>query len=347
MSATNAARPVNGHRPSPFRTRRGRPTAERGAFFNEDCIEGARRLLRDDSIDLIVTDPPYGIDGDTLDRHYNRKEEHVLEGYVEVPRHEYAAFSNRWIAEAARILRPGGSLYVVSGYTNLYDILSALRATELREVNHIIWKYNFGVFTRRKYVSSHYHILFYEKPGERRTFNRLSRHGVTEKDANGGSLLYQDLEDVWSIKREYKPGRIKNKNELPTALLAKILQYSSDPGDLVCDLFLGSFSTAKIARGMNRAPIGFEINRRAFEHQVAEVEAIEPGHLLDDLPQGRDDVPRRRGASWTATELDRLAARYGQLRREGRTKGEATTLLGDEFERGRFSIANALKKRGL
>jgi site-specific DNA-methyltransferase (adenine-specific) len=37
--------------------------------------------------------------------------------------------------------------------------------------DHILWKYNFDVYTSRKYASSHYHILFYEKPGGRRTFN--------------------------------------------------------------------------------------------------------------------------------------------------------------------------------
>ena len=43
--------------------------------------------------------------------------------------------------------------YIISGYTNLPAILNALRQTSLQEMNHIIWKYNFGVYTRRKFVS--------------------------------------------------------------------------------------------------------------------------------------------------------------------------------------------------
>ena len=125
-------------------------TINGNTFYNGDCVAGAAEHIPDDAVDLIITDPPYGIDGDRLHRHYNRDEEFVVEGYVEVPADEYGEFSRAWIQQAERILRPGGSLYVVSGYTNLYHILAALRETELTEVNHIIWHYNFGVYTRRK-----------------------------------------------------------------------------------------------------------------------------------------------------------------------------------------------------
>ena len=62
-------------------------------FFNQDCIEGAREHLEDNSVDLIISDPPYRIQGDKLDKHYNRNESFVIDGYVEVPQEEYAEFS--------------------------------------------------------------------------------------------------------------------------------------------------------------------------------------------------------------------------------------------------------------
>ena len=133
-------------------------TIHGNTFYNGDCVSGAEEHIPDNSIDLIITDPPYGIQGDRLHRHYNRDEDFVVEGYVEVPAAGYGEFSLAWIRQAERILKPGGSLYIVSGYTNLYHILAALRETGLAEVNHIIWNYNFGVYTRRKYVSSHYQI---------------------------------------------------------------------------------------------------------------------------------------------------------------------------------------------
>ena len=39
-------------------------------FYNEDCITGAPKYIDDNSVDLIITDPPYGIKGDKLDKHY-------------------------------------------------------------------------------------------------------------------------------------------------------------------------------------------------------------------------------------------------------------------------------------
>ena len=131
--------------------------------YNQSCIEGMREHVADNSIDLIFTDPPYGIDGDELDVHYHRDESNVVPGYVDVPLSQYAQFSQDWIRECERVLRPGGSMYIVSGYTNLHHILNALHGTDLQEVNHLIAKYSFGVNATKKWVSSHYHILFWQK----------------------------------------------------------------------------------------------------------------------------------------------------------------------------------------
>jgi site-specific DNA-methyltransferase (adenine-specific) len=317
-------------------------------YYLGDCVEGAREHLADGSVDLMVTDPPYGIEGDRLDRHYNRDEAHVVEGYVEVPAEEYGAFSRAWVAEAARVLRPGGSIYIVSGYTNLYHILDALRATDLREVNHIVWRYAFGVHTRRKYVSSHYHVLYYERPGPgRRTFNANVRFGPGERDAGGGSLDYADREDVWTIDREYKPGRRKNRNELPTELLVKMMQYSSRPGDLVCDMFLGGFGTARVAVGLGRRFTGFEVSPTIFDAGVERMREVSRGDLLDTLRVPREGGHANQGQRWTEAETDRLLERYRGLRAEGATKARAMEVLGGEFGRGRFAITNVLKRNGL
>ena len=306
-----------------------------------------QNTFADNSVDLIITDPPYGINGDLLHRHYNRNEDFVVDGYVEIPRSEYADFSERWIQEAERVLRPGGSIYIISGYTNLIDLLNALKKTNLREINHIIWKYNFGVFTRRKYVSSHYHILFYEKPGGKRTFNLESRYGLHEKTIEGRSLNNADREDVWIMNREYKPGKMKNKNELPTTLLIKMIQYSSNEGEVVADFFCGGFSTAAVALGLNRRFVGFEISRQIFEAKIPGIKNLVPGYLLARLQNPSSGIPENAKKAWTDQDIRNLRERFFSLCAEGMSRKQVIERLQKDLGRGHWSIDKALKKNGL
>ncbi len=229
--------------------------------FNQSCIVGMQQHVKDNSIDLIFTDPPYGIKGAELDVHYHRDESNVVAGYIDVPLEEYAKFSVDWITECARVLRPGGSLYIVSGYSNLHHILNALHASGLEEVNHIIAQYSFGVSTKNKFVSSHYHVLFWTKPSKgksKRTFNSNWKF-TDQKDS------YNDRLSVQKMPRDYKPGQVKNKNQLSEDFIAKFILYSSNRGDTVLDCFGGGLTTGRTALRYGRKFIGFELNKNAYD----------------------------------------------------------------------------------
>jgi site-specific DNA-methyltransferase (adenine-specific) len=196
-----------------------------------------------EAIDLIVTDPPFAIDFKAKRLNYNRVGRNVLDGYVEVPADEYAEFTYNWMIEAYRVLASSGSLYVFSGWNRLQDILSCLDRVGFYTVNHIIWKYQFGVFTTRRFVTSHYHVLFVVKDPRSYTFNKIEHYP----------------EDVWVINREYWKGRRKTPTKLPPELVKKILLYSSNHGDLVFDPFLGSGTVAVVSRELGRHFLGFEL----------------------------------------------------------------------------------------
>jgi site-specific DNA-methyltransferase (adenine-specific) len=234
-----------------------------------------KEYVADNSVDLIFTDPPYGIKGDELDVHYHRDESNVVPGYVDVPNNEYAEFSLKWIGECERVLRPGGSIYIVSGYTNLHHILNALHSTQLQEINHIIAKYSFGVSTKNKFVSSHYHVLFWQKPDKgrkKRTFNSNWKY-TDQKDS------YHDRLSVQDMPRDYKPGQIKNKNQLSEEFITKFIMYSSNRGDTVLDCFSGGFTTGRTALRWGRKFVGFEINKNAYDVFLPSLESTE---VLDD-----------------------------------------------------------------
>lgn len=229
-----------------------------------DCRDGMR-LMADASVDLIVTDPPFAIEFKAKRSNYNRVGDRVLEGYAEVPLEQYADFTLEWMSEARRVLKDSGSMYVFSGWNNLREILNTIADLGLVTVNHIIWKYQFGVATRRKFVTSHYHCLYVCKDDSRRRFYPESRYPARERTVDGRSVRYQDMEDVWTIPREYWNGDVKTPTKLPAALVEKILQYSSQEGDVVLDPFLGSGQVAVVAQRLGRRYVGFEVVPAYFQ----------------------------------------------------------------------------------
>jgi len=258
-------------------------------IYNMDCIEGMRALPAD-IVDLIVTDPPFAIGFKAKRSNYNRTGSRVLEGYNEITRSDYFAFTVEWMREAYRLLKRSGSMYVFSGWNNLKDILNALDAVGFITVNHLIWKYQFGVVTRRKYVTSHYHCLYVCKDERERKFFPYARYGKDEKDSDGRSLHYRDKEDVWYIKREYWTGSQKTPTKLPAEIIRKILSYSSEKGDVVLDPFLGSGQTAVVSKMMGRRYIGFEIVPEYFEFAKRRLE--EGTYLIESPPAEKDEGER-------------------------------------------------------
>lgn len=227
-------------------------------IYNMECVTGMK-LIPAGTIDLVVTDPPFAIDFKAKRSNYNRTSSRVMEGYNEIRISEYGNFTLKWVSEVHRVLKESGSMFVFSGWNNLKDILIALDDVGFTTVNHIIWKYQFGVVCKKKFVTSHYHCLFVCKDDSKRKFFNSARFDKSARGKSGGSLRYMDLEDVWQIKREYWHGDKKTPTKLPAELIEKILLYTSETGDVVMDPFLGSGQVAVVSNRLNRQYVGFEI----------------------------------------------------------------------------------------
>ena len=233
-------------------------------IHNADCITGMEKIP-DGTADLVITDPPFAIDFKATRGNYNRTDSRVMKGYNEIRPQDYYDFTCRWMTGAFRILKESGSMYVFSGWNNLKDILTALDDTGFRTVNHLIWKYQFGVVTKKRFVTSHYHCLYVCKNEAERRFFAFSRFPQDAKDLSGRSLHYRDKEDVWNIKREYWTGDEKTPTKLPSEIIKKILEYSSQKGDVVMDPFLGSGQVAVVSKMNGRHYTGFEIVPEYFD----------------------------------------------------------------------------------
>jgi site-specific DNA-methyltransferase (adenine-specific) len=194
-------------------------------------------------------------------------------------------------------------MYIVSGYTNLHHILNALHSTQLQEVNHIIAQYTFGVYTSKKWASSHYHVLFWQKPdrgAQKRTFNTNCRF-TDSRDS------YNDRLSVQTLPRDYKPGQVKNKNQLSETFIEKFIHYSSSRNDLVMDPFCGGFTTARTALRYGRNFVGFELNKNAYDVFLPTLDNIQV--LADPVPTSPSDEVlakrQRQRDSWRADRARR------------------------------------------
>jgi site-specific DNA-methyltransferase (adenine-specific) len=225
----------------------------------QDCISGMQ-TLPENSIDLIIADPPFGIDFDKMGSQYNRDSSLVTEGYQEV-NDNYSSFTYNWMKQLPRIMKETSSAYIFSGWTNLGDLLNSVKKLNLTLINHIIWKYQFGVFTKNKFVTSHYHILFLVKNEQKYFFNKIEHYPL----------------DVWQIKRKYRPGQQKNSTKLPEKVVNRCINYSSKPGDLILDPFMGNGTTAVCAKTNFRHFLGFEINKNAEEIIKSNLSRVEIG----------------------------------------------------------------------
>lgn len=175
-------------------------------IYNRDCIEGMG-LLERSSCDLMVADPPFGIEFDGTNRIYGeRVKDQVVEGYEEVPAEGYGVFSRSWIAAADKVLKATASAYIISGWSHVEEILAAGRDAGWNLTNHVIWEFPFGIFAKRKYVTSHYHILYYRKDRNNYTFNGQPY-----------------TSDVWHMQRNPMHGETRNANALPLKLVKNMI----------------------------------------------------------------------------------------------------------------------------
>lgn len=256
----------------------------------EDCIRGMERMPSS-SVDLVVADPPFGIEFSGKASAYNRNSDHVVDAYHEVDQ-DYAAFTEAWMGEVQRIMKPHASAYVFSGWNHLEDVLRGARESDLTTINHIIWRYQFGVFTRRKYVTSHYHVILLVKDPYQYYFNKMEPYP----------------EDVWDIKRKYTVGEAKNATTLPVEVVKRCIEFSSRPGDLVFDPFMGMGTTAVVAKSIWRHYFGFEKNLQMKELLQKRIDTVAHGEAYVTLEERLEKI--------RAAAREKYPAAYDVFRKE-------------------------------
>ena len=202
------------------------------------------------SIDLLIADPPYNL-GKNYGNNHRRK------GFD-----DYLTFSRAWLAQARRVLKPTGTLYVFMGVrfiSYLYNILE--RELGLLFNSWICWHYTQGMGRRVGFSPRHDDILMFHKSNEF-TFN-LDAVRVPQKYYRArNNMRGANPGDVWEFSHVHycNGNRQDHPTQKPEGLLERLVLASSNPGDTVLDPFAGSGTTLRVCQQLQRTCLGFELN---------------------------------------------------------------------------------------
>lgn len=260
---------------------------EKDNIFIGDTIEIMSSWVHNENaqFDLIFADPPYNLEKD-----YGKLDDALEE-------QEYIQWCDRWLDLCSQLLKPEGSLYVLN--LPKWTYFHATWLSERLFFQHwIAW--DALSEPRGRVMPAHYGLLLYTKHPTKFTYNPLpqipkSDQCLRPKCINSRPLTApkEEISDVW-----YDVHRIKHKRDrdahpcqLPIKLLERVIQISSNPGDLVLDPFLGTGTTAIVAKTLGRHFIGIDIDNKyrdialarlektSFGENVKQVEAATPSFL--------------------------------------------------------------------
>lgn len=204
------------------------------------------KILPNESIDLVVTDPPYKtITGGDSDGANSVRPKGMLEGNRKLFK-EQNVDPATWIPEVYRVLKQNTHCYIFTNTLNLQTMLSISEKAGFKLHNLLVWEKN-NCTPSQYYMKNCEYVLFLRK-GKAKWINDI-----------GGSKTVHRFNNI--IGNKLHP------TEKPIELLKFYINNSSNDGDIVLDPFMGSGSTAVAALETNRNFIGYEID--PMYHEIA------------------------------------------------------------------------------
>ncbi len=186
---------------------------------------------------------------------------------------DYLAFLEPRLREAYRLLAPHGTLYFHIDYREVHYCKVLLDTIFGRAsfLNEVIWAYDYGARTRRKWPAKHDNILVYVKDPANYTFNIDAIDRIPymapglvgpEKAARGKTPTDTWFNTIVPTNSREKTGYPTQK---PMAILRRIIAASSNPGDLVLDFFAGSGTTGSACLEAGRRFLLIDSNEQALQ----------------------------------------------------------------------------------
>ena len=260
-----------------------------------DCVE-MMRMLPSASIHCVFADPPYNLQ---LRGELRRPDDSLVDGVDDdwdqfTDFAAYDAFSRAWLTEARRLLRKDGTLWVIGSYHNIFRLGTILQDLGFWILNDIVWRKSNPMpnFKGRRFTNAHETMIWAARGQE----SRYRFNYAAMKALNDDLQMRSD----WLIPLCTGEERLRNEHGLklhptqkPEALLHRVMLASTSPGDVILDPFLGTGTTAVVAKRLHRHFVGIERHPAYVEAawgRVMRAKPAPPG-AVEPTPSKRD-APR-------------------------------------------------------
>ncbi|MDE2515034.1 MAG: site-specific DNA-methyltransferase [Rhodospirillales bacterium] len=251
------------------------------------------RMLPTASVHCVFADPPYNLQ---LKGELRRPDDSLVDGVDEewdrfTDFAAYDAFTRAWLGECRRILRKDGTLWVIGAYHNIFRIGAILQDLGFWVLNDVIWRKANPMpnFRGRRFTNAHETLIWAARGQDSR--HRFNYQAM--KSLNDDIQMRSD----WFIPLCTGAERLRNPHGLklhptqkPEALLHRVLLASTAPGDIVLDPFLGTGTTAVVAKRLHRHFIGIERHPAYAEAAIGRVRRTEaaPDATAHAMPSRRE-----------------------------------------------------------
>ena len=227
-------------------------------LYNDDCL----KILKDipsDSIDLIVTDPPYLMNYKT-----NYRKEKTHDFCTVIQNDDNFELIEQYINECYRVLKQDTAMYMFCNSNKVDYFKKCLETSGFNVKNIIVWiKNNWTAGDLEAQFGKQYEFIFL---------------------LNKGRKLFtgERLSDVWNFNRVVGDRQV-HQNQKPLALINQCIRKHSNENDLVFDGFMGSGTTGVACKQLNRNFIGVEISKNYFEIAKKRIENADEEMEFENL----------------------------------------------------------------
>lgn len=232
-------------------------------LYNEDCIQ-AMKKIKDKTIDLIVTDPPYnlGIFMKNRDTNLSKMRDNFFgaAGWDDMDSDEWEKSMDDFFKASARVMKKGGTMIVFMAIIKVETII------KLAEKHGFYYKTT-GIWHKTNPMPRNMNLHFVNSTEAWIYFIYKKRTGTFN---NGGALFHDFVETSVTPNGERRYG--KHPTQKPEALIQHFVEILSNMGDWVLDPFMGSGTTGVVSKRSGRNFIGVELSEEYFHIAKTRIE---------------------------------------------------------------------------